>query len=367
MANDALRRQIAVEAARLMYQRHESEYLRAKLKAARLFSSDRVRPVDLPSNREVRDQIQIFARMIEGDSRTDHLRDMRVAALHLMRLLQVFKPRLIGSTCTGHVRQGSDIDIHLFASNVDAVSEALRQEGLPHEVERKRIQKHGTEQTFNHIHLVDRYPFELTIYAPGQANYVFRSSITGKAMERADIPELEQLIGREYPDLDLEEELAAAGQKVDRFVVYRSLLLPLATVKQSREFHPEGDVLYHSLQVFELARDELPYDEEFLLAALLHDVGKGIDPYDHVQGALEALEGTITQRTAWFIEHHMEAHALQEGTLGSRARRRLEESEDYEELRLLSRCDRQGRQQGVQVSEVDDALDYIRDLGQMYG
>ena len=60
------------------------------------------------------------------------------------------------------------------------------------------------------------------------------------------------------------------------------LLQPLEGVKQSPKHHPEGDALYHSLQVFELARDERPYDEEFLLAALLHDVGKAIDPADHV-------------------------------------------------------------------------------------
>ena len=68
-------------------------------------------------------------------------------------------------------------------------------------------------------------------------------------------------------------------------------------------------MLYHSLQVFELAREELPYDEEFLLAALLHDVGKAIDPREHVAAALEALEGFITPRTAWLIEHHDEALA----------------------------------------------------------
>ena len=49
---------------------------------------------------------------------------------------------------------------------------------------------------------------------------------------------------------------------------------------------PEGDALYHSLQVFALASDRLPYDEEFLTAALLHDVGKAINP-QLLQGQIE--------------------------------------------------------------------------------
>ena len=123
----------------------------------------------------------------------------------------------------------------------------------------------------------------------------------------------------EYPELDLDAELAAAREQVDRFQVYESLLLPLENVRQPLKYHPEGDALYHSLQVFDLARDERPYDEEFLLAALLHDVGKAIDPHDHVAAGLEALEGTITDRTAWLIEHHMLAHELADQTLGRRA------------------------------------------------
>jgi hypothetical protein len=33
---------------------------------------------------------------------------MRLEALRLMRVLARFRPRLIGSVCTGHVRAGSD-------------------------------------------------------------------------------------------------------------------------------------------------------------------------------------------------------------------------------------------------------------------
>jgi predicted HD phosphohydrolase len=367
MNNDKFRRQIAFEAARLMYERRESEYFRAKLRAAKRICRGWVKPKDLPSNAEIRDQIQQFARLHEGDSRSQNLREMRIEALRVMRLLRPFRPRLIGSVFTGHVRRGSDIDIHLFSDTLEAVEAVLESAGIVFTVERKRVRKHGEERIFTHIHIADRFDIELTLYAADLAHFVFKSSVTGKAIERASIAELEQFLTAEYADLSLEEELDEAEQQIDRFQVYRALLLPLETVKQSREYHPEGDALYHSLQVYELARDELPYDEEFLLAALLHDVGKAIDPHDHVAAALEALGEFITPRTAWLIEHHMEAHALFDGTLGVRARRRLEESPDFEELALLSRCDRAGRVAGAQVADLDDALDQLRELARLYG
>ena len=145
------------------------------------------------------------------------------------------------------------------------------------------------------------------------------------------------------------------------------MLLPLEQVKLNPQFHPEGDCLNHTLQVFDLARHELPYDEEFLLAALLHDVGKAIDRKDHIVAGLAALADTITPRTAWFIEHHTEANQLARGELGVAPKRRLEAHEDFHELELLSKCDRGGRQKNVQVPEVDEAIEYVRQLEQEHG
>ena len=368
MPSDKLRRRIAFEAARLMYGRDESEYFRAKLKAARrVIGGGDVKPRDLPSNREIREQILAFARVQEGDRQRENLRRMRVGALRMMRILRPFRPRLIGSTLTGHVRAGSDIDLHVFSNSVEAVCGVLEAEGLVFDVERKRVRKQGEERMFTHIRLFDEFPFELTVYAADQAHYVFRSSITGGPIERASIAELEQSLAEEYPDEPLDQVVLEAENRLDRFQVYESLLLPLERVKESPRYHPEGDVLYHSLQVFDLARDELPHDEEFLLAALLHDVGKAIDPRDHTAAGLEALEGFITERTAWLIEHHMEGHLLIEGKLGVRARRRLEASEDYDELRLLAECDAAGRQRGVEAPDLDEAIDYLRELAKMCG
>jgi hypothetical protein len=170
-------------------------------------------------------------------------------------------------------------------------------------------------------------------------------------------------------DLPSDEEIRNLAQSPaialpigDRFDRYRTLVAALEQVKLNPQFHPEGDALNHTLQVFDLARHERPYDEEFLLAALLHDVGKAIDRKDHIGAGLAALEGLITPRTAWFIEHHTEANQLAEGRLGARARRRLEADENFDELTLFSKCDRGGRERNVQIPDLDEAIEYLREL-----
>jgi predicted nucleotidyltransferase len=363
MADIRIRGQIALLAARMMYAREESEYFTAKRKAARQLGVEyRFRPKDLPSNAEIREQIGALANLYEGDARQDNLKAMRLEALRLMRLLDAFHPRLIGSVLTGHVRQGSDIDLHVFSNNSSAVTAVLDEERLPYHLERKRVIKQNEERIFTHVHVADRFNVELTLYDADKVNYPFKSSITGRLIERATIPELEILLREQYPGIDLDADVQRLEDGVDRFDLYRMLLQPLEHVKQNPTWHPEGDALYHSLQVFELARQQQPWDEEFLLAALLHDVGKAIDPADHVAAGLAALEGTITERTQWLIAHHMDAHVIAEGKLGHRAKGRLRESPDFDDLMLLQQCDAGGRRRGVQVCDVAEALAVVREL-----
>jgi len=346
-----------------MYERTESEYFTAKRKAARQCGIDaRYHPKDLPSNKEIRDQIQVLADLHEGDQRYENLKQMRLEGFLLMKRLENFHPALIGSTFTGHIRQGSDIDIHVFSDQISAITMILDDLQIGYDIERKRIIKHNEERIFTHIHIPSRFPFELTIYPEDKIGYVFKSSITGKAIERATLPQLEQFLRAEYPDMDLDDAPAELDEQIDCYDLFRLLLQPLENVKQNPKYHPEGDALYHTLQVFKLAQDARPWDEEFILAALLHDVGKAIDPYDHVEAALEALEGAITERTAFFIAHHMDAQALRGGTLGHRAAVRLRESPDFDDLMLLRDLDTAGRVPGAIVGTLDEAFDYLRGL-----
>lgn len=363
MADPRIRRQITLRAAQLMYDRTESEYFTAKRKAARELGLDpRFRPRDLPSNSEIRDEIGRLAELYEGDKRKETLREMRIEALRLMRKLDRFEPRLIGSVWTGHVRKGSDIDLHVFTDSLSALTSVLEDLRVPFDIQRKRVVKFGEERLFTHIHIRDRFMMELTVYPTDKIGYAFKSSITGQPIEKATAAVLERTLREERPKVDLEREMERLEEHVDRFELYRMLLAPLEEVKQDPRRHPEGDALYHSLQVFERARHERPWDEEFLLAALLHDVGKAIDPADHTAAGLAALEGTLTKRTEWLIAGHMQALAYKSGTLGSDGRKELERSEYFEDLMLLRDCDDRGRECGVETGTVEEALDYVRSL-----
>jgi hypothetical protein len=174
-------------------------------------------------------------------------------------------------------------------------------------------------------------------------------SRSGAAYREADRPEPE----------DEDAGLERMADHLDRFAIYRMRLLPLESVKQNPKYHPEGDALYHSLQVFELAREARPYDEEFLLAALLHEVGKAIDPQDHVAAAVESLRGTLTERTAWLIAHQMDPPGPR-----SRSRPETETPEYLDDLELLRDLDEAGRVPGAHVGTIDEALDYLRGLEQ---
>jgi hypothetical protein len=261
--------------------------------------------------------------------------------------------------------------VYLHDAPLDDVLATLEEEGVRWYLQPQREALLGKGESCPVVHLpeVDG-PEPLSVRLLVRASSVEEplcDQHSGQVLRVLSIAQLERELQRDYPELHALDAAPVVAHRLDRFQMYRLLLEPLEDVKLGRRRHPEGDALYHSLQVFELARHELPYDEEFLLAALLHDVGKAIDPDDHIQAGLDALEGYITPRTGWLIAHHTLGHALHDGTLGARARRRLEASDDFDELMLLCRCDRAGRVAGAQVPDLDEALDYLRDLARACG
>jgi len=115
------------------------------------------------------------------------------------------------------------------------------------------------------------------------------------------------------------------------------LLDALDGVLQHREHHPEGDALYHSLQVFEHAT-RATRDPELWAAALLHDVGKAISVEGHAEMGAELLTDVVSPRVVWLVRHHM-ALAYRP----HRTRRRLRNDPRLRDLEHLRRWDLAGR------------------------
>ena len=148
---------------------------------------------------------------------------------------------------------------------------------------------------------------------------------------------------------------------LDRFAVYKMRLLPLESVKQNPKYHPEGDALYHSLQVFHLARDVHPYDEEFLLAALCMTLAR--PSIRTIMSRPEWRHSGRGDRTDDVADRAPHGPARDpEKSLPARLRRELESSDYFDDLKLLRELDDAGREPGQQVDSIDEVLAYLKGL-----
>lgn len=129
-----------------------------------------------------------------------------------------------------------------------------------------------------------------------------------------------------------------------------SLLSALDGIQQSPKYHPEGDALYHSLQVFDLAV-EATDDRVLWAAALFHDVGKAIDGPLHDEVGADLLEGLLPDRAVWLVRHHLDL--LKDP---KRTRRRLRDTSELRDLEQLRRWDLGGRNPRASVRSIEGAF-----------
>jgi hypothetical protein len=191
---------------------------------------------------------------------------------------------------------------------------------------------------------------------------VFRAArrVAGEWVPDDELPDRAEIRSEVHRRLDATGSLAHLTG--DRFDALAALVAVLATVRQNPERHPEGDALEHALQVFDLVHRERPFDEELLTAALVHDVGLAIDRRDPVAAGSDALGDLVTPRTRWLVESLPAAHAYADGTLGHRARKRLEAHPDFLDVLLLAEADRRGRVRGYATPTLEEAVAVLRQL-----
>lgn len=157
------------------------------------------------------------------------------------------------------------------------------------------------------------------------------------------------------------------------------LLLKLKRTEQSAKYHPEGSVWNHTMLVVDEAakvRGQSMDEQAFMWAALLHDIGKPettrnrkgkITSYEHdTKGALRAeeflraltVDEKLIRKVIALVKYHMHMlYVLKKLPFGN-PERMLQEV-DPQEIALLCRCDRLGREGVNQREEEDNYREFI--------
>ncbi len=347
------REKIASQAARLMCDATLLSYESARQEAVRMLGFQSLFPRQLPTKKEIREKVLLLSR----DQQTLLRRQLFEELLFAMRYLQAFNPQVDAKLLTASIAADAQYVIEIFSTSPKTVIQSLPK--LTQVSLEKYLTTDSSIRTQAEAWPIDfEGTFLLALRICKREQNVLQRPHVGIIELESEVKLLVANGESNVPEID------TASQ--DRFGYFATLLWPLEQVLLSPIRHPEGDALYHSLQVFQLAFDERSYDEEFLLAALLHDVGKAIDPENHVAAGLAALHQFISSRTATLIDLHPQAHFYRDGTLGMRARRRLEANPDFEDLLLLAECDKNGRRCGVPVPDVEHALEQIRAISDTF-
>jgi predicted nucleotidyltransferase len=191
-----LRERVAREAALLLYSSQEKEYKQAKQGAA-----ENLKTRNLPSNREVAEELDRIADEREGASRKKLLLRMRREAQEIMTVLENYSPRLVGSVWRGTARRNSDIDILAYAQ--DALQVLIQLQNLGFNVkdsEWRSVTKEGRKETSFHINIVLPSGDEAEIVVRGieYLGQPERCEIYGDIKKGLHIHGLQKVL-REYP------------------------------------------------------------------------------------------------------------------------------------------------------------------------
>jgi len=193
--SERARLMVAQEAARIIVNQGIRDYGLAKKKAAeRLGLNTRGA---LPGNAEIEDAVGEYLQLFAGESHSDLLRSMRLAALSAMELLATFSPRLVGPVLNGTADANSAVNLHVFADSPEAVAMSLDQCGIsyrPYERRLKSRRDQADTYAGYEFHHGDA-SVQATVFPVDGIRQAPMSPVDGKPMKRADTRRVQDLVG----------------------------------------------------------------------------------------------------------------------------------------------------------------------------
>lgn len=196
---EALRRLVAVEAARLISGHGIRDFHQAKLKAADRLALDQRSA--LPSNAEIETALREQQALFAGNNHQANLQMLRQAALIAMQRLATFSPRLVGGVLDGTADHYSAICLHAFVDSPEDLVIFLQDRQITFDA-RERVLRLDRERTATFPVFefdVDNAPFDVTAMPPKYLRQAPLSPTSGRSIQRANAAALQLLIETEQP------------------------------------------------------------------------------------------------------------------------------------------------------------------------
>ena len=189
------RTRIAHLAARIMVEDGIENYALAKKKAARQAGVADTR--HLPGNDEIDDALKNYQQIFHADDQRDRLQVLREKAVRAMRELDAFNPHLCGSVLSGSAGKYADINLQLFTDDAKAVEIFLIDRGIGYKPGQTSLYSGEARITVPLFTLNDEgTDIEVVVLSPRDARLPLRTSLAGKAIERAKLVMVEELLSQ---------------------------------------------------------------------------------------------------------------------------------------------------------------------------
>lgn len=186
---NAMRRNIAALAARLMAEDGIADYGLAKRKAARQLGAPETEA--LPNNAEIEAELRAYQAIYQEEEQRQRLHALRQTAVEVMRLLEPFRPYLTGPVLDGTAGRYAEIELEAYPDSSKEVEIFLLNQGVRLEQNAPRRNGPGIPEcvlTFDW----DEMPVRLTLFEPDAERAQKRRN--GRVCERARLASVEALL-----------------------------------------------------------------------------------------------------------------------------------------------------------------------------
>lgn len=192
-----MRLRLAQEAARIMVESGNQDFLLAKRKAAAHLGAQDTR--QLPSNQEIEQALIEYQRLFRSNTQPQALHELRKIALRAMQFFRDYEPRLVGPVLAGTADAHTPVTLHVFSDTPEDISFTLMENRIPFETLDKNLRLGNDEhETFPGFRFIaEETQVEVIIFPVSRRLPSPLSPVDARPMQRANMDTVAQLVAAE--------------------------------------------------------------------------------------------------------------------------------------------------------------------------